>query len=182
MGDPRRLRPYEFEILAARELRKAGIELSTLKVHERTPLSKGSEDEYAMELTGLMRVRGADRPVLVECRSERQPVRPEAVRALSARLPQWRAQHAIMFSTSGYDPAAVRDARASGVALLAVADGKAAFASSEWGMAGQPPAWVPDYMAEVVDLDVAGEVRHRLVVSDQPSLVLDCLEKRESGR
>ena len=180
MGDPRRLRPDEVEILIARELRKAGLELSKLKVRARTPLAKDG-DEYAMEISGLTRVRGAERSVLVECRSERQPVRAEAVRALSAKLADQGAQHGIMFSTSGYEADAVREARAHGIPLLTVTDGKAAFARSPWGMAGQPPAWVPDYMSEVVDLDVAGQLRHDLVVSDQPKLILDRFAKKATG-
>ena len=182
MGDPRRLRPDEVEIVVARELRKAGMELSKLKVRARTPLSKGHDDEYAMELSGFIRVGGTDRPVLVECRNERQPARADAVRALSAKLAEQKAQHGIMFSTSGYEPGAVREARAHGVPLLTVADGRAAFARSPWGMAGQPPAWVPEYMAEVVDLDVTGQLRHQLVVSDQRKLILDRFEKEASGR
>ena len=92
------------------------------------------------------------------------------------------AQHAIMFSTSGYEPDAVRAARAAGIALLTVADGKTAFARSPWGMAGQPPAWVPEYMAELVDLDAAGQLRHELIVSGQPERLLERLRKAEGGR
>ena len=181
MGDPRRLRPDEVEILVARELRKAGLELSELNVRARRPLSKERE-EYAIELGALVRIGGADRRVLVECRSERRPVRAEAVQALSATLADRGARHGMMFSTSGYEPDAVREARACGVALLTVADGRAAFARSPWGMAGQPPAWVPEYMAEVVDLDVAGQIRHHLVVSGQPNLILERLERAATER
>jgi Restriction endonuclease len=177
MGDPRRLRPDEVEILVARELRKAGMELSKLKVRARTPLSKAHDDEYAMQLSGLVQVGGADHPVLIECRSERQPVRADAVRALSAKVAEQKAKHGIMFSTSGYEPDAVREARAHGVPLLSVTDGKEAFARSQWGMAGQPPAWVPEYMAEVVDLDVTGQLRHHLIISGESRLILDRLEK-----
>jgi hypothetical protein len=175
MGDPRRLRPDEVEILIARELRKAGAELSGVTVRARTMLSEKGEDEYAIELSGTVRVGGDDRRLLIECRNERQAVRAEAVSALEAKMTGAKAQHAIMFSTSGYEPAAVRGAKTAGIALLAVADGKSAFARSPWGMAGQPPAWVPEYMAEVVDLDVIGQVRHELVVSGRPDLILNRL-------
>ena len=142
----------------------------------------------------------ADRRVLIECRNAPQPVGADAVRALHGKLagadddgaprslmrseaPQTPrppvAQHAIMFSTSGYEPDAVRAARAEGIALLTVADGKTAFARSPWGMAGQPPAWVPEYMAEVVDLDAAGELRHELIVSGQAERILDRLRGAE---
>jgi restriction system protein len=180
MGDPRRLRPDEVEIFVTRELRKAGLELSKLKVRAREQLSKEKDDEYSMELSGLLRVGGADCNLLVECRSERSPVRLEAVQALSARLTAARAQYGIMFSTSGYELGAVRDAKTHGIPVLTVADGKSAFARSPWGTAGQPPAWVPEYMAEVVDVDVTAQLRHRLVVSGNPELILDRLKKEEA--
>jgi hypothetical protein len=205
MGDPRRLLPHEVEIFVTRELRKAGLELAGLKVRARVRLSeqapppkssarsgpksllrpesdpegaKRSDDDYAVEISAVVRVEGAERRVLIECRNEARPVRADAVEALSAKLPAAKAQHALMFSTSGYEPDAVRVARAHGVPLLAVADGKTAFARSSWGMAGQPPAWVPEYMAEVVDVDVTGRLRHELVVSGQPRSILDRLGTR----
>jgi hypothetical protein len=57
--------------------------------------------------------------------------------------------------------------------LLAVADGKSAFARSPWGMAGDPPAWVPEYMAELVDLDVMAQPRHELLASGGSKRILD---------
>lgn len=180
MGDPRRLLPHEVEILVARELRKAGLELAATKVLTRTRLSEKGDDEYAMEISGMLRLADADHRVLVECRNVQQPVRADAVQALIAKLAGMRAQHAIMFSTSGFEPDAVRAGRTHGVPLLAVADGKTAFERSPWGMAGQPPAWVPEYMAEVVDLDVAGQVRHQLVVAGQPQAILDQFRRETS--
>src|SRR5919202_4065447 len=86
MGDPRRLLPHEVEILVARELRKAGLELASVKECGRTRLSAKGDDEYAVELGVVTRVDGAECRVLVECRNEGRPVRADAVRALHARL------------------------------------------------------------------------------------------------
>ncbi len=180
MGDPRRLRPDEVETFVVRELRKAGLQLSKLKVLARKPLSKERDEEYSMDLSVLIRVGDADRGVLIECRSEHNPVRSEAVLALSTRLADAKVQHGIMFSTSGYDTDAVHEAKQHGIPVLTVADGKSAFARSAWGMAGQPPAWVPEYMSEVVDVDVTGQLRHKLVMSGNPALILDRLKKEET--
>jgi len=198
MGDPRRLRPDEVEILVAREMRKAGVSISNPRERRRTRLSK-EDDSFAMELGAIIRVEGEERRVLIECRSERALVGAAAVRALHERLaaPEEDAprrllgpppspspaaaappplRHAIMFSTSGYEPDAVREARRLGVPLLTVADGKAAFARTQMGtMAGDPPAWVPEYMSEVVDLDAAGGLRHHLVMAGRPQIILDRL-------
>lgn len=179
MGDPKRLRPDEVETFVTRELRKAGLELTTLKVRSRQRLSK-ENDDYSMELSGVMRVGGANLGVLVECRNEAGPVGKDAVRALSGKLTEARVPHAIMFSTSGFHPEAVGDAQPLGIPLLTVADGKSAFARSAWGMAGQPPAWVPEYMSELVDVDRMGQLRHQLIVSGNAALILNRLRKEQT--
>lgn len=171
MGDPRRLRPDDVEIFVVRELRKAGLYVGKLVSRRPTPLS--ADDEWTMELNGVLRIDGVDRRVLVECRSESNPVGGDAVHALGGRVADAAAERAVMFATSGYEADAVREAKARGIPLLAVADGKAAFARSQGGMAGQPPAWVPEYMAEVVDLDMVGQPRHHLLVADRSDLIVD---------
>jgi hypothetical protein len=174
MGDPRQLQPHEVEIFATRELRKSGLELSTLKTQSRSSLSRAG-DEYVVELRGTLRIGTEDLPVVVECRNQTDPVAEAVVTALHARLPAAAARHGILFSTSGFAPDAIRAARTAGIAALQVADGKSAFGRSRSGYAGQPPAWVPEYMAEVEDLDATGLIRHELVVAGRPQLILDRL-------
>ncbi|MDQ4081065.1 MAG: hypothetical protein M3125_09925, partial [Gemmatimonadota bacterium] len=72
-----------------------------------------------------------------------------------------------------FEPNAIRSARTLGIPLFAVADGKTAFARSPWGMAGDPPAWVPEYMAELVGLDMAGQPRHELLATGGAKRILD---------
>jgi hypothetical protein len=168
MGDPRRVRPDELEILVARELRKAGVELSPPKLLGRHALSKDGS-EYSAELRAVVTHGGAARDLLIECRNERGPVTRDTVTALQARLlagapSGGQPPLGIIFATSTYERDAVREARVAGITLLTIADGRAAFLRSQWAMGEQPPAWVPEYMAELVDLDPAGSVRHQLVV------------------
>jgi restriction endonuclease len=172
LGNPRSLLSHEVEIFVLRELRKAGLEPSVMKVRERTRASGGSDD-YVVELGCSLRIGDVDRQVLIECRNERVPVSAAIVETLQAKLPEAKAQHAMMFSTTGFEPDAVRTAHTLGMPLLAVADGKSAFARSPWGMAGDPPAWVPEYMAELVGLDVMGQPRHELLASGGSKRILD---------
>ena len=155
-----------------RELRKAGLDASAMKVRERTRAPGGSDD-YVVELGCSLRIGEADRPVLIECRNEPAPVGVAIVETLHAKLPDAKAKHAMMFSTTGFEPNAIRTACALGMPLLAVADGKSAFARSPWGMAGDPPAWVPEYMAELVTLDVTGKPRHTLLAAGGSKRILD---------
>lgn len=171
MGDPRSLLSHEVEIFVAREMRKAGLDPSAMKVRERTRAS-GKSDDYMVELSCSLRIADAARQVLIECRNESAPVAAAMVEKLHGRLSDAKAQHAMMFSTAGFEPDAIRKARTLGVPLLAVADGKTAFARSPWGMAGDPPAWVPEYMAELVDLDVMGQPRHELLAAGGSKRIL----------
>ena len=172
MGDPRSLLPHEVEIFVVRELRKAGLEPSAIKVRDRSR-TPGEGDAYRVEMGCSLHIGDADRQILIECRNEPVPVGSAAVDALHAKLPVAKAHHAMMFSTTGFEPSAIRTARTLGIPLLGVADGKLAFARSAWGMAGDPPAWVPEYMAEFVDLDVAGHPRHELLAAGGSKRILD---------
>ena len=172
MGDPRSLLPHEVEIFVVRELRKAGLEPTTVKVRDRTE-PKGGGGDYVVELGCALRIGDADRSVIIQCRNERVMATSTLVESLHARLPAAKVQHAMMFSTAGFEPNALRTARTLGIPLFTVADGKTAFARSPWGMAGDPPAWVPEYMAELVELDVAGQPRHELLASGGAKRILD---------
>lgn len=195
MGDPRRVRPDELEILVARELRKAGVTLSRLAVLARNAPASRDAGDYSVDLGADIGDGNAIRDALIECRNEVAPTGATAVRALDARrrarptkdgparlldppsatspgdASRAERRMAIMFSMSGYEPEAVREADSLGVVLLAITDGPAAFRRSQWAVGAQPPAWVPEYMAERVDLDPAGAVRYQMLVSGKSTLI-----------
>jgi hypothetical protein len=89
MGDRRRIRSDEVEIVIARELRKAGLALSIVRVLSRRALAPEDPSEYAMELTGLTPTSTASgttrRDVLIDFRNEARVTDVDAVRALDAR-------------------------------------------------------------------------------------------------
>jgi hypothetical protein len=177
VASPRLLRPDEAEIVVLRELRKAGLEISAPKVLARPPLSRKDAEPWTLTLEASMRVQGDERRLLIECRSGATPVDAEVVRALRERLTKAGAAHVMIFSTSGFTADAVRMAREQGIPLLLIADGPAAFARGGWGAAGAAPAWVPEYMAEVLDLDAAGQPRPRLIEAGRSDLILDRLAR-----
>ena len=191
MGDPRHVRPDEVEILVARELRKAGVALSELRALQRVTRAADDASQYFMRLTGTGNAGQGETTVLVDFRNEALPVSREVVRALLA-VPGDHAEAGaparlipagqpaegppllrVMFSTSGYDADAVREAHALGVVLLAVADGPTAFRKSQWSMGAQTPAWIPEYMTELVSLGPGGVTRHQLILSARPTLLGD---------
>lgn len=177
MPDPTALRSDDFEILAVRELRKSGLELSIVRRPRRWIIADGDEErgeDYLVHMEGVLRAGTTERRTLIECRREREPVRAPAVRSLRQLAIERELPWAILFSASGFAADALREAQSSGIAALTIADGRAAFARSGYGSPTAPaPSWVPEFMAEVVELDVAGLPRHHLIVSGQPGLVLD---------
>ena len=179
MSDPRRIRPDEVEIVVARELRKAGVQLTGLAaLVERGRRSPEPNDtsQYVMELGGP--------GLLVEFRNEASLAGADVVRALAQRPANRPAQRdapkrllptpdappaaapgelRVLVSTTGFEPAAVVEAKTLGMPLLRVADGQAAFRRSQWAMGEQPPAWVPEYMAELADIGPDNAVRYDLI-------------------
>jgi hypothetical protein len=172
VGDPRSLLPHEVEIFVMRELRKAGLVPSGMKVRDRVH-APGKSDDYVVELGCSLRVGDRDGFVIIECRNESVPATSTKVEALQANVQNAKAQHGMMFSTMGFATEAISAARTLGIPLLTVTDGKTAFARSPWGMAGDPPAWVPEYMAELVGLGPGDQPRHELLVAGGAKRILD---------
>ena len=85
MGDPRRVRPDELEIIVARELRKAGVTISALAVVARNASQPIDAGEYSVEFAAVTGDGDALREALIECRNETAPIGVTAVRALDAR-------------------------------------------------------------------------------------------------
>ena len=190
MGDPRDVRPDEVEILVARELRKAGVPLTRLWTTARRAVPD-DDRAYVVELEGVTGSADDTRAVLVEFRNHSSEVGADAVLVLASRAAAGppgdapkRLQSApdraarpipsdaptqpplrVMFATSAFAAGAVAQASSLGVRLLRVADGPAAFRRSQWAVGAQPPAWVPEYMAEAVDLGPTGDVRYQPLMS-----------------
>ena len=191
MGDPRDVRPDEVEILVARELRKAGVALTRLWTAARRAVPGDDDRAYVVELEGVTASVDDARSVLVEFRNHSSDVGADAVLTLANRaaagppvdapkrlqpvpdragrpIPadaRTRPPIRVMFATSAFDAASVAEALTLGMRLLRVADGPAAFRRSQWAVGAQPPAWVPEYMAEAVDLGPTGDVRYQALMS-----------------
>lgn len=92
MADPHTITPDALEILVARDLRKAGLEIGALR---RRDLSRGEDDpgEYRLALTTGITTPGSPR-LLIVCRCVREPVGAEAVSGLAEGLARARGRGA----------------------------------------------------------------------------------------
>ena len=181
MSDPQQLAPDQFGIVVLRELRKAGFEATPPRRERRSSLP-GKEDDYRIEYQLSLASPDANAPfeVLAECRRQADPVGRSDVESLRQRAEENEIEAAMLFSTSGYSKEGAVHARAHGIALFRVADGRAAWTRSAWG-GPSVPSWIPEFMLELAGLGPAGDVRYELILAGHAGKVLGRLEPAEQG-
>ena len=179
MSEPPPITPHSFQILAVRELRKVGFAVGDVRIHRRSELPE-PERGFVLEL-----VVPLSRPetkwsgrVLAVCRRQEGAVDRAVVEGTKARLPDAKANAAIVFATGDFTGGAVAGAQDSGIALLRVVDSRTVFDPSGWSTPGHYPAWLPAYLTQLVDQDSAGQPRARLLEAGRADMILACLAPR----
>src|ERR1043165_2631363 len=155
MADPPDLTPESFEILVLGELRKVGFDIRGPSARRRAELPPPARGFVLELLLGLSRPPW-HKQVLVSCRRQEDPVGAKEVESLKERLPAARAEAGLLFSTAEFTPEALGAGLLGGIALLPIVDGRSAFDAAGWGPSGQYPAWLPAYLAQVLDKDPGG--------------------------
>ena len=173
--------PEYFQILVVRELRKVGFDLGTVRIHRRSELPE-PERGFVLELAVTLPSAGKAWRALVACRHQTRTVEPGVIESLKARLPEAPADVGLVFATADFGIDALAAAREAGVALLRVVDGRTAFDTSGWNNPGHYPAWLPAYLAQLVDRDASGMLRARLLEAGRPDMILDCFQIEKERR
>jgi hypothetical protein len=172
MVEPPELTPDYFEILAVRELRKAGFEVTGLHVQRHATLpAPEPRGAYLRELTGQIRRAAWHGAALIACRRQDASIGAAEVESLKDHVKQAGVGAGILFGTAAFEPDALKAAEEASLALFRVTDGRTAFDTSGWGTPGHYPAWLPAYCAQVVSRDPSGQVRYRLLESGQGELL-----------
>jgi restriction system protein len=118
--------PEEFEKAVKKILDATGIELSGYQSKHRDKVD-GSDGEYEIDITIRFRVLGVEYLTLVECKRHANKVKREDVQTLWAKMLSLRAQKGIMFATSSFQSGALEFAKAHGIALVTLADGRSSY-------------------------------------------------------
>lgn len=176
---PPEITPASFEILAVRELRKAGFEVTDPRVHRRTELSE-PERGFLLELRVWLRRSGWQKRALIACRRQEGAVARAALDDLTARLPSAQADVGLLFATTDFALEALSAAEEGGIALLRLVDARTAFDTGGWGEPGHYPSWLPAYLVQLVDRGQTGQVRYRLLEGGCAALIVDRLERKEA--
>lgn len=172
MSDLPVVTPDYFRILVVRELRKVGFEVGDPRILRRSELPE-PEQGFVLELVAPLTWSGSAWRALVVCRHQSGAIGLDVIESVKARLPEVPADVALVFATSDYAAEAVASAQETGVALLRVVEGRSAFDMSGWSTPGHYPAWLPAYLAQVVDRDMAGLPRVRLLEPGRPEMILE---------
>lgn len=189
MADLPTVTPDYFEILVVRELRKVGFDVTDVRIHRRSELPEPEpRGGFVLELLALLNRPSWQKRVLIACRRQQAPIPREVVESLRARLSEAHAEVALMFTTAQFAPEALAGRRETGIGLLRVVDGRSAFDASGWGTGegrspdGHYPAWLPAYLAQVVDRDDSGQVRARLLEAGRADLIADQWQSPDGAR
>ena len=175
--------PESFQILIIRELRKVGFDVGTVRIHRRSELPE-PERGFVLELAVSLGRPGTGWRALVACRHQAGTVERDVIDSVKARLPEVPADVGLVFATADFGMNALVAAREAGVALLRVVDGRTVYDTSGWSDpgGGHYPAWLPAYLAQVVDRDVTGEPRVRLLEAGRADMILDCFQIEKEQR
>ncbi len=169
------LTPEYFEILVVRELRKAGFDVSAVRIHRRSTLPE-TERGYLLELAGVVSRGPWQRRALIACRRQEAPIGRAEVESLRDHVKEAGAVAGILFGTTVFESDALQAAGTRALALLRVTDGRTAFDTSGWGTPGHYPAWLPAYCAQTVGRDMLGQVRYQLLEAGQGDAIVNQLE------
>ncbi|SRR6266567_2807600 len=161
--------PEYFEILVLRELRKAGLEVTELRVHRRTELPE-PERGFLLELLVWLCRNTWRKRALIACRRQVGAIGADAINALAPHLVEAKADVGVLFATAAFSPEALAAAAERGIALLQLVDAHTTFVTS-----GHYPAWLPAYLVQLVDRDAAGQARGRLLEAGQANIILERL-------
>jgi Restriction endonuclease len=119
--------PSEFEEFVADQLLAAAApQVSDLAVtvHEKVV---GADGAYDFDATVRYRFAGMAFLVVVEAKLHRNPIKRELVQVLRQKIQSVGAHKGVMVSTSPYQTGAVEFAKAHGIALVTVTEGRFVF-------------------------------------------------------
>jgi restriction system protein len=118
--------PEEFEKSVRRILDALGMELTEYQSSHREKID-GPDGEYEIDIAVRFSALGANYLTLVECERHATKVKREDVQILWSKMQSVGAQKGIMFATSGFQSGALEFAKAHGIALVTMADGRSSY-------------------------------------------------------
>jgi hypothetical protein len=129
---PADLTPREFEEWVGDVFASVGPGIDDLRVqlHERVT---GTDGSYEFDATVRYRWAGLDFLVLVEAKRHANPIKRELVQALHSKIQSIGAHKGVLISTAPFQRGAVEFAKAHGIALVSLTEGRFTFETRALG-------------------------------------------------
>lgn len=123
---PADMSPADFELFVVETIHSINRDVDDLKVtlHE---LVEGNDGTYDMDATMRFRLGGMDFLVLVEAKKHAYPIKREIPQILHQKVQSAGAQKGIVVSTAPFQRGALDFAKAHGIALVTVTEGRFIF-------------------------------------------------------
>lgn len=170
-GEPVNITPQQFEVEVAGFLRQLGANLSEFKV-QRLEKINAADGTYEIDVTARFEALGADFLVLVECKHHKRPIKREVVQVLYDRLRAVGGHKGMLFSTAKFQRGALEFAKAHGIALVLVADGRTGYLSRSYDEPTCFPFDAPAYAGWVISLDEEERESFSRITNINPGLLL----------
>jgi hypothetical protein len=157
------------EILIARELRRAGIEVGGLRCRQGSLTA--SDDGWRCELTGTLEAYGHRWSALVACHNTTGVLSAAHVEHAHRCATAARARSTFVVTTGAFDQEAIARGHELRVGLLEIVDAQPVLLEAGLIQPGPLPTWVPEFTVQLVSC-VEGRVRRRLPGANEPELIL----------
>jgi hypothetical protein len=120
---PPDITPEEFEEYVAQLLSSTEpvVDNLTVMIHDKI---EGSDGAYDFDATVRYQLAGVSFLVLVEAKRHKNPIKRELVQVLHQKVQSVGGHKGVMISTAPYQTGAVKFARAHGIALVTVTEGR----------------------------------------------------------
>lgn len=147
---PPDMTPRQLEDFIGEAFRSVTDLVQGLEVQVRDRLT-GSDGIYEIDATVRYRWAGLDFLVLVEAKLHRAPIKRETVQVLHAKVQSLAAHKGVLITTSRFQKGALDYAKAHGLGLVALSDGRFTIETRSAVPAaepGQPKRWfeAPDFV------------------------------------
>ena len=153
--NPFDLSPTQFEGQVRRIFEEESVGLSDFRsCHLET--IEGLDGDYIFDVTARFGALGANFLVLIECKRQRKPIERSVVQLLYDKLRAVGAQKGMVFSTARFQSGAIDFAKAHGIALVLVEDGRLCYQTKAYSEPVQYPPWIPQTVGVLVTITDEG--------------------------
>jgi restriction system protein len=133
--------PTEFEHLVHSHVVRLGKNLKIFKAEHNDKL-EATDGVYQIDVTAQFEAFGVEFLVLIECKHHKHPIKREVVQLLYDKIRAIGAHKGIIFASVGFQKGAIEYAKAHGIALIRVVEGKLTYEVKSNVGPVEPPPWV----------------------------------------